>query len=152
VYILFNAKHGLNASDKGMLAHLSSLLLTPRGTQPWTLQSIITKADTIPLANISTVINSIRKEIHEAAPLCLPPIVTSTEMRPPFGIDEVRDNIIDACGIGKAIFWWVKDVLLSSESQANSLASINDRNRLPHPHSSAFLHSIVPVFVPLPSS
>ncbi|KXN83964.1 putative GTP-binding protein EngB [Leucoagaricus sp. SymC.cos] len=99
VYILFNAKHGLNAFDAGMLEHLSRFLLTPRGTQPWTLQSIITKVDTIPADKIVAVITKIRKEIHRAAPLCLPPIVTSTEMKPPIGIDQVQDNIIDACGI-----------------------------------------------------
>lgn len=103
MYILFNAKHGLNAYDREMLAHLSGLLITPRGTQPWTLQSIITKADTIPLDDIPTVIRKLRKDIHEAAPLCLPPIVTSTEMKPPFGVDEVRENIVDACGLGGVI-------------------------------------------------
>lgn len=101
VYILFNAKHGLNSYDKEMLTHLSSLMFTPRGTQPWTLQSVITKADTIPLDDIPTVINKLRKEIYDVAPLCLRPIVTSTEMKPPFGIDQLRENIIDACGLSK---------------------------------------------------
>lgn len=84
-----------------MLVHLSNLLITPRGTQPWTLQSIITKADTIPLNDTKTAIANIRKQIHEAAPLCLPPIVTSTEMKPSFGIDQVRQNIVEACGVGR---------------------------------------------------
>ncbi len=82
-----------------MLAHLSSILITPRGLQPWTLQSVLTKADTIPSDDVSTVIKKLRKDIHDAAPLCLPPIVTSTQMKPVFGIDEVRKNIIDACGL-----------------------------------------------------
>ncbi|KAJ3575573.1 hypothetical protein NP233_g1003 [Leucocoprinus birnbaumii] len=107
VYILFNAKHGLNSYDKGMLEHLSNLMLTPRGTQPWTLQSVITKADTIPVDDISTAINKIRKEIFDVAPLCLRPIVTSTEMTPPFGIDQLRENIIDACGLNKTLLWYV---------------------------------------------
>lgn len=105
MYILFNAKHGLNAADKAMLAHLASLMLTPRGTQPWTLQSIITKADTIPYKDVPTVISEIRKEIHDAAPLCLPPIVTSTEMNPPFGIDQIRENIVHSCGVGRTTLW-----------------------------------------------
>lgn len=99
VYILFNAKHGLNAHDREMLTHLSSLLITPRGTQPWTLQSIITKTDTIPVNDVPMVIQKLRKDIHDAAPLCLPPILTSTEMKPPFGIDEVRKSIVDVCGL-----------------------------------------------------
>jgi GTP-binding protein len=105
VYILFNAKHGLNETDKTMLAHLSSLMLTPHGTQPWTLQAIITKADTIPYKHLPTVISEIRKEIHNAAPLCLPAIVTSTNMNPPFGIYQMRENIVDACGFGTTILW-----------------------------------------------
>ncbi|KAG5642159.1 hypothetical protein DXG03_003543 [Asterophora parasitica] len=99
VYILFNAKHPLNASDTQMLEHISSKLLSKRGTQPFTLQAVITKADSIPGDKISETITKLRKDIWEAAPLCLPPIVTSATMSPPFGIDEVRQNIADACGL-----------------------------------------------------
>jgi GTP-binding protein len=84
-----------------MLARLSDLLITSRGTQPWTIQSVITKADTIPSNEMRTAIANIRKQIQEAAPMCLPPIITSTEMNPPFGIGQVRENIVEACGIGR---------------------------------------------------
>ncbi|EKM82210.1 hypothetical protein AGABI1DRAFT_105518 [Agaricus bisporus var. burnettii JB137-S8] len=100
VYILFNGKHGLNEFDRQMLAHLSGLLDISRGAQPWTIQSVITKADTIPSSEMRTAIASIRNQIQEAAPMCLPPIITSTEMNPTFGTDQVRQNILDACGIG----------------------------------------------------
>lgn len=83
-----------------MLAHLSGLLDISRGAQPWTIQSVITKADTIPSSEMRTAIASIRNQIQEAAPMCLPPIITSTEMNPTFGTDQVRQNILDACGIG----------------------------------------------------
>ncbi|KAF9461088.1 P-loop containing nucleoside triphosphate hydrolase protein [Collybia nuda] len=99
VYILFNGKHSLNNFDIQMLSHLSRSLLSERGTQPFTLQSVITKADCIPADKISSVITKMRKDIWQAAPLCLPPIVTSAEMSPPFGIDEVRRNIAEACGL-----------------------------------------------------
>ncbi|KAF9554950.1 P-loop containing nucleoside triphosphate hydrolase protein [Agrocybe pediades] len=99
IYILFNAKHGLNETDKQMVAHLSDALVTEQGTQPFTLQAIITKADTVPIANLEQVIAGMKKDIWEAAPLCLPPIVTSAEMRPPFGVDLVRQNIAQACGL-----------------------------------------------------
>ncbi|KAF8884816.1 hypothetical protein BD779DRAFT_1471894 [Infundibulicybe gibba] len=89
----------LNSFDTQMLTHLSKMLLSDRGTQPFTLQSIITKADCIPADQIPTVISRMRRQIWEAAPLCLPPIVTSTQMSPPFGIEEVRKNILDACGL-----------------------------------------------------
>jgi GTP-binding protein len=104
VFILFNGKHGLNEYDRQMLARLSDLLFTGRGTQPWTIQSVITKADTIPSSDMRTAIASIRKQIQEAAPMCLPPIITSIEMNPAFGIDQVRENIVDACGIGRVTF------------------------------------------------
>jgi GTP-binding protein len=97
VYILFNAKHPLNDFDTQMLSHLSNTLISARGTQPFTLQSIITKADCIPIPQVSQVLEKMRKEIWEAAPLCLPPIITSAAMSPPFGVDEVRQNIVEAC-------------------------------------------------------
>lgn len=99
VYILFNGKHPLNDFDSQMLAHLSTRLMNSEGRQPYTLQSVITKADCIPGDKIPEVITRLRKQIWEAAPLCLPPIITSAEMSPPFGIDEVRANIADACGL-----------------------------------------------------
>ncbi|PPQ97547.1 hypothetical protein CVT26_002332 [Gymnopilus dilepis] len=88
VYILFNAKHGLNAYDTQMLAHLSQFLISPRGTQPFTLQAVITKADTVPIAQLDTALTEMKKAIWDAAPLCLPPLVTSAEMSPPFGLDS----------------------------------------------------------------
>lgn len=99
IYILFNAKHGLNAFDRQMLSHLSQKLVTQRGTQPYTLQAIITKADLVPIDNLPTTIALIQKAIWESASLCLPPIVTSTTSSPPFQIDRVRKNIADACGL-----------------------------------------------------
>lgn len=99
IYILFSAKHGLNTFDHQMLSHLSQKLVTSRGTQPYTLQAIITKADLVPTNNLSTSIALIQKAIWESAPLCLPPIVTSTALNPPFQIDRVRKSIADACGL-----------------------------------------------------
>ncbi|KAF8903464.1 hypothetical protein CPB84DRAFT_1677997 [Gymnopilus junonius] len=99
VYILFNAKHGLNSYDTQMLSHLSQSLITSRGTQPFTLQAIITKVDTVPVDKLESALEQMRKGIWAAAPLCLPPIVTSAEMSPPFGLDAVRRNIAEACAL-----------------------------------------------------
>ncbi|KAJ6621474.1 P-loop containing nucleoside triphosphate hydrolase protein [Mycena sp. CBHHK59/15] len=99
VYILFNGKHPLNTADLEMLAHLSDTLFRQDGTQPYTLQAVITKADCIPSQAMGTVIPQIQKQIWEAAPLCLPPIITSATMRPMFGIEQVRANIREACGL-----------------------------------------------------
>lgn len=99
IYILFTAKHGLNAFDHEMLSHLSQKLLTLQGTQPYTLQAIITKADLVRPNDLRASIALIQKSILESAPLCLPAIVTSTALRPPFQIDSVRKNIMDACGV-----------------------------------------------------
>ncbi|KAJ6568407.1 P-loop containing nucleoside triphosphate hydrolase protein [Mycena vulgaris] len=99
IYILFNGKHILNPADLEMLGHISDTLFTQEGTQPYTLQAIITKADSIPDKSLGQVIPTIQKQIFEAAPLCLPPIITSAVMRPMFGIDKVRANIAEACGL-----------------------------------------------------
>ncbi|KAJ7145137.1 P-loop containing nucleoside triphosphate hydrolase protein [Mycena crocata] len=100
IYILFNGKHPLNPADLEMLAYLSDTLFSEeKGTQPYTLQAIITKADCIPDKSLGKVIPKIQQQIFEAAPLCLPPIITSAMMQPKFGIDAVRANIAQACGV-----------------------------------------------------
>ncbi|KAF9525111.1 P-loop containing nucleoside triphosphate hydrolase protein [Crepidotus variabilis] len=98
-YILFNAKHGLNGHDIRMLSHLSQLLMNERGEQRFTLQAVVTKADTVPVAELQSAIAKIKEDIWKAAPLCLAPIVTSAGMAPPFGIQTLRQNIAGACGL-----------------------------------------------------
>ena len=99
VYILFNGKHGLNDYDTQMLARLSSLLLDDKGRQRFTLQAVVTKADTIPSLDGRISQERIRKTIMDVAPLCLSPILTSSQMKPPFGIDKLQDNIRSACSV-----------------------------------------------------
>ncbi|KAJ3525741.1 hypothetical protein NMY22_g10448 [Coprinellus aureogranulatus] len=88
VYILFNAKHGLNEFDRQMLQHLSTFLISESGTQPFTLQSVIAKVDLVPPDQMARALARMKKEIFDAAPLCLPPILTSCEMNPPFGVEK----------------------------------------------------------------
>ena len=63
----------------------------------FTLQAIITKADTISDRKLASSIVQMRKDIAEAAPTCLDPIVTSTAKYPYIGIDAVRNAIMQAC-------------------------------------------------------
>jgi GTP-binding protein len=95
VYILFNAKHGISQVDEAMLKSLDD-----KCQGSLTLQAVITKADTIPPGNASKVIAKMRSQILQAAPTCLPAILTSANMRPQFGIEEVRNSIAGACGLG----------------------------------------------------
>ena len=64
-----------------------------------TLQAVITKADTIPPGSAAEVIGKMRTQIVQAAPTCLPAILTSASMKPPFGIEEVRKSIAEACSL-----------------------------------------------------
>jgi GTP-binding protein len=82
-----------------MLRSLHARCLESSGSK-FTLQAIITKADAITESG-DNVLHLMRKQIFEAAPTCLPPIITSALMRPPFGIEHVRKSIIDACGFGE---------------------------------------------------
>jgi GTP-binding protein len=82
-----------------MLQHLSQYLISKKGTQPFTLQSVITKVDLVPSNQLAATIARMKKDIFAAAPLCLPPLLTSCEMDPPFGIDKLRKNIAEACGL-----------------------------------------------------
>ena len=99
MYILFSAKHGLNDIDKMMLHQLNEQCHASGGLR-WTLQAVITKADELFHREFKNI-RKIQEDILEAAPLCLPPILTAAE-QPHFGIDNVRANIMEACGLGRA--------------------------------------------------
>lgn len=100
VYILFNAKHGINSFDSSMLRTLNEQCQAFSAAK-FTLQAVITKADAVPVEQVATVIPKMRQQIFEAAPFCLPPIITSATMQPRFGIDEMRKSIVEASGIGR---------------------------------------------------
>ncbi|KAF8906104.1 P-loop containing nucleoside triphosphate hydrolase protein, partial [Mucidula mucida] len=100
IYITFNGKHDLNQYDSQLLQHLSANIISSEGQQRYTMQAVITKADELTkLKGAQSMVESLRKQIWEAAPLCLPPIVTSAKMVPPFGIEELRTNIVEACQV-----------------------------------------------------
>jgi len=63
----------------------------------FTLQAVITKVDTISDRKLASSIAQMRKDITEAAPTCLDPIVTSTVRYPYIGINAVRNAIMQAC-------------------------------------------------------
>jgi len=95
IFILFNAKHGISQVDEAMLESLDSRC---QGSH-LTMQAVITKADTFPRGGASNAILKMRTQVLQAAPTCLPVIVTSVNMRPPFGIEEVRKSMAEACGL-----------------------------------------------------
>ncbi|PCH44476.1 nucleoside triphosphate hydrolase protein [Wolfiporia cocos MD-104 SS10] len=99
VFLLFSAKHGLNEVDRAMLRLLNEECQATGGTR-YTLQAILTKADTVlDMKDGPSHIRSIQKDIFDTAPTCLPAIVTTASKHPHFGIEEVRQSIADACGL-----------------------------------------------------
>ncbi|KAF9784917.1 P-loop containing nucleoside triphosphate hydrolase protein [Thelephora terrestris] len=96
IFILFNGGHGLNEIDAMMLQSLDERVQASAGLQ-FTLQAIITKADTIPDRKLSSSITQLKKDIAQVAPTCLDPIVTSTAKYPYTGINAVRNAIMQAC-------------------------------------------------------
>lgn len=111
MYVLFNAKHGLNEYDQLMLQDLDQQCQSSLG-QRFTLQAIITKLDLLLSVNEMSGAEQLKKiqaDIFEAAPTCLPPIMTSVVKHPFLGIDEVRQSIAEACGVGR-----VKSTILHS--------------------------------------
>ncbi|KZT07558.1 P-loop containing nucleoside triphosphate hydrolase protein [Laetiporus sulphureus 93-53] len=99
VYVLISAILGLNEADRAMLAMLDEQCQASGGTS-FTLQAIVTKADGIlDKRDAKERVTSIRRGIFEAAPTCLPMILTSAGQRPFFGVDDVRANIADACAL-----------------------------------------------------
>ncbi|GJE93244.1 P-loop containing nucleoside triphosphate hydrolase protein [Phanerochaete sordida] len=101
IYILINGEHGVKDVDIGMLQMLNSICETSlQSNRPITLQAIVTKTDTI-RSNAPTNIQQLKQAVFEAAPLCLPPIVTAATKGRFFGKDDVRWNMIEACGLGR---------------------------------------------------
>lgn len=96
IFILFNGGHGLNKIDAMILHSLDERVQASAGLQ-FTLQAVITKTDTVPDNKFSSSIAQMRKDIAEAAPTCLDPIITSTAKYPYIGIDAVRNAIMEAC-------------------------------------------------------
>ena len=98
VYLLVNAVHGLNDTDRAMLQQLDEQCQAASGTT-FTLQAIITKADNLlRSANGRGAIRDIQKDVFEAAPTCLPAIVTAALDDSRLGIDKMRESIAEACG------------------------------------------------------
>ncbi|KAF9018277.1 P-loop containing nucleoside triphosphate hydrolase protein [Hymenopellis radicata] len=90
IYITFNGKHDLNQYDSQLLSIFRKTLSLLKASSA----DELTK-----LKGAQSMVESLRKQIWEAAPLCLPPIVTSAKMVPPFGIEELRTNIVEACQV-----------------------------------------------------
>ncbi|KAI0272425.1 P-loop containing nucleoside triphosphate hydrolase protein [Gloeopeniophorella convolvens] len=99
VYLLINAKHGMNEADKLMLQDLDRRIQS--GRAKWTLQAIITKADLLPSRGLEGSISDIQQTIFQHAPTCLPAITTASRKGNIFGIDEVRKSLMEACGLGR---------------------------------------------------
>ncbi|EIW78945.1 hypothetical protein CONPUDRAFT_126699 [Coniophora puteana RWD-64-598 SS2] len=114
VFILLNAKQGLTDVDAAMLEQLGTSIASrstdsdsygsaKRSSTPVSIQPIITKCDSLG-ANGRARVEAIAADVREAAPPeCLvisPPIVTACQTErglPPFGIDAVRQSILEAC-------------------------------------------------------
>ncbi|KAI9573896.1 P-loop containing nucleoside triphosphate hydrolase protein [Boletus coccyginus] len=98
IYILFSAPHGLRSTDKAMLAELDTQVQRFGGTR-FTLQAIITKADQLGDLGREHV-DQMKNAIFQAAPTCLPPIITACPQKgSKFGIELVRKSISDCCGL-----------------------------------------------------
>ncbi|KAF9244156.1 hypothetical protein BU15DRAFT_42285 [Melanogaster broomeanus] len=98
IYILFSAPHGLRDTDEAMLAELDAQVQASGGTK-FTVQAIITRADQLRATGREQV-ERMKDAIFQAAPTCLPPIITACPPRGlPFGIDLVRKSITDSCGL-----------------------------------------------------
>ncbi|KAI0321573.1 P-loop containing nucleoside triphosphate hydrolase protein [Amylostereum chailletii] len=97
VYILFNAKHGINKSDRQMLQELDAQCQL--GISTWTLQAVITKADSLNAKEMPSRLAELHKNIFEVAPTCLPPLVTAALKHPRSGIEGLRRSISEACDL-----------------------------------------------------
>jgi GTP-binding protein len=124
VFILINAQHGILDSDRMMMEHLSEIF--PQRENPFTLQPVITKIDSLAakgrlaplildldatthttLGNAKRSLNAIRQDIAalqlskggNPQPAILDPILTAATTVPPFGIEQLRTSVEEACSL-----------------------------------------------------
>ena len=69
----------------------------PSSTQSPDLLALVSQPDDF---NNGTSGNAMQKDIFDTAPTCLPGIVTAATKHITFGIDDLRLNVLDACGVG----------------------------------------------------
>jgi GTP-binding protein len=101
IFVLINTEHGLKEIDAMMLESLNHTCEASLPTdRPITLQAVLTKADLVKSGS-RMQIQKLQSEIFEAAPLCLPAILTASSKHIQVGIEEVRRSITDGCGLGK---------------------------------------------------
>lgn len=100
VYVLLNAKHGMNEADRLMLQDLDQRIQS--GDTRWTLQAIITKADLVSSHKLDGTKESMKRSIFENAPTCLGPIVTASLKSDGLGVNDVRRSIVEACGLTRS--------------------------------------------------
>jgi GTP-binding protein len=103
IFLLLNGKHTIHETDLAMLRSLDERMQDPSdvksGNRTCTLQAVVTKLDTFAKSSSAADIKAIRNQIFEAAPTCLPPIFTSTTMKPMVGVIALRKAIAEACGL-----------------------------------------------------
>ncbi|EKM50079.1 uncharacterized protein PHACADRAFT_264598 [Phanerochaete carnosa HHB-10118-sp] len=100
IYILINGEHGAKDVDASMLENLNNqCMMSLQAGRPITMQAIITKTDNI-RGDARSHVQQIRQAIFEAAPLCLPPVITAATKNQFWGRDEVRRSISEACALG----------------------------------------------------
>ncbi len=108
IYLLINASHGLKESDLTMLSHLNTQCTQALANgRHITLQAIFTKCDLL-LRSTSgkegqKTLQKMQDEVFEAAPLCLPGIVTAASGGGGalVGVEKVRKSVVEACGLGR---------------------------------------------------
>ncbi|KZS94441.1 P-loop containing nucleoside triphosphate hydrolase protein [Sistotremastrum niveocremeum HHB9708] len=96
IYLLINGSHGVKPTDRTMLEMLGQKQQASAGSG-FTIQAVITKIDGMFGDKSSERLQKLRQDIFEAAPTCLPPILTSTKLK--IGIDELRRSMTEAAGI-----------------------------------------------------
>ncbi|KDQ19107.1 hypothetical protein BOTBODRAFT_171056 [Botryobasidium botryosum FD-172 SS1] len=97
VYVLLNAKNGINQDDLGMLRELDGM---SQEQQTWTFQVVLTKIDAVPTKSLARQIKEMTEAVWETAPRCqLPWLPTSSSKWERRGIDDMRMSIARACGV-----------------------------------------------------
>lgn len=103
IYLLINASHGLKETDLAMLSHLNTQCTHALANgRPVTLQAIFTKCDLLLRKEGQKTLQRMQDEVFEAAPLCLPGIVTAASGGGGLvGVEKVRRSVVEACGLGR---------------------------------------------------
>jgi GTP-binding protein len=96
VFLLINAKHGFSTYDGIMLEDLDRRFKAAAGLS-FNYQIVLTKIDALHVGQIADVKNQVEQEARKITQAWSPNVLITSTKGQGFGIDKLREAIVEAC-------------------------------------------------------